>query len=101
MFNDAFDVFDLAHVAGDCLDPALGVVTGAGNRFVEVVLVAGADQDLRALRQQRHRRGVADALAAAGDDRDVVLEAQVHGCAPSMLPAKTPDPRRASGSILC
>jgi hypothetical protein len=39
-----------------------------------------ADDDLGALRDEPLHGGQADARAAAGDDRDPVLDASCHGC---------------------
>ena len=53
---------------------AVKLVVGAGDRGGLRVVGVVDDGDLRALRGEAHRDRLADALRAAGDDRDLVLQ---------------------------
>src|SRR5581483_11533010 len=57
-------------------DASAGV--GGGHRFLQRLLAARAHQHAGALGQQRKRDGASDAFAAAGYDRDFVLEPEIH-----------------------
>ena len=65
-----------------------------------VLAVRAADHDLRALTGQRARRGQADAGAAAGHNRHLAFEAQIHRHDLPRSPGRRPRPRAAESTKL-
>ena len=67
-------------IAHDGDHVATGLHRELRHRVQQRLLVTCQQRDIGAFEQQRAGDGLADALAAAGDERALALELEIHGC---------------------
>ena len=78
LLDEVLGVGVLAQVGRDGDDLAVGRARDLGGGGFQHVLAARADRDIDALLGEREGDALADALAAAGDERGLAVELQVH-----------------------
>ena len=82
LLDEVLGVGVLAQIGGDGDDLAVGRPRDLGGGGFQHVLAPRADRDIDALLRQSERDALADALAAAGDERGLALKLKVHFLSP-------------------